>query len=62
MPLISRYSCRPCQSSEMVRFAVDHTLFLNLAFLALAAWLVWLQSGPGGGQGQAAAGASHARG
>lgn len=47
---------------EMVRFAVDHTLFLNLAFLALAAWLVWLQSGPGGGQGQAAAGASHARG
>ena len=32
---------------EMVRFAIDHTLFLNLAFLVLAAVLFWLHYGGG---------------
>ena len=32
--------------SEMVRFAVDHTLFLNLGFLAVAGVLIWLHLHP----------------
>jgi hypothetical protein len=27
---------------EMIRFAVDHALFLNIAWLAIAAVLLWL--------------------
>jgi hypothetical protein len=30
---------------EMVRFAIDHTFFLNLTFLAVAAALIWLPFG-----------------
>lgn len=33
---------------EMVRFAIDHTFFLNLAFLAVAAALLWLHFRGGG--------------
>lgn len=32
---------------EMVRFAVDHTLFLNIGFLAIAGALLWLHLGGG---------------
>jgi len=39
---------------EMVQFGVDHTLFLNLGFGAVAAALVWLHlRGPGGEQRRA---------
>jgi hypothetical protein len=34
-------SARP-SLQEMVRFAFDYTFFLNLAFGAVAAWLLWL--------------------
>ena len=34
---------------DMVRFAIDHTLFLNLAFLAIASVLLWLHFRGGGG-------------
>lgn len=34
---------------EMVRFAVDHTFFLNLAFGALAGWLLYLNFSGGRG-------------
>ncbi|MBI1406141.1 MAG: transporter [Caulobacter sp.] len=30
------------QVGQMVRFAIDHTFFLNLAFIAVAAAMVWL--------------------
>jgi uncharacterized membrane protein YraQ (UPF0718 family) len=39
---------------EMVRFAVDHTLFLNIGFLAVAAALVWLHFGGGSSEGEPA--------
>lgn len=35
---------------EMVRFAIDHTLFLNIVFLAIAAVLLWLHFRGGGGE------------
>jgi hypothetical protein len=34
-------TARP-ELQEMVHFAIDYTFFLNIAFLALAAWLTWL--------------------
>lgn len=37
---------------EMVRFAIDHTFFLNLAFGALAVWLLWLHFSGGHGERQ----------
>ena len=36
---------------EMVRFGIDHTFWLNLAFLAVAAALFWLHFGGGERQG-----------
>lgn len=33
---------------EMVRFAIDHTFFLNVAFLTVAAVLLWLHFRGGG--------------
>lgn len=41
---------------EMVRFAVDHTLFLNIGFAVVAALLAWLYTHPGGREA-----ADHAR-
>jgi hypothetical protein len=35
---------------DMVRFGIDYTFFLNLAFLALAAVLLWLHFRGGGGE------------
>jgi len=35
---------------EMVRFAIDHTFFLNLAFVAVAGALFWLHLRGGGGR------------
>lgn len=45
---------------EMVRFAIDHTFFLNLAFLAVAAGLLWLHFRGGGPDRQAAHNRRHA--
>lgn len=39
---------------EMVRFQIDYTFFLNLAFLAVAAVLLWLHFRGGGGHRQEA--------
>jgi uncharacterized membrane protein YraQ (UPF0718 family) len=39
---------------DMVRFAIDHTLFLNLAFLAIASVLLWLHFRGGGGSHKSA--------
>jgi uncharacterized protein len=50
---------------EMVRFAIDHTFFLNIAFLAIGAVLFWVgrRSGPSDGErrgkGQLAQGAAN---
>ncbi|WEX07192.1 hypothetical protein [Chelativorans sp. AA-79] len=35
---------------EMVRFAIDHTFFLNIALLALGATVLWLHLRRGGGE------------
>ncbi|HYH21403.1 MAG TPA: permease [Azospirillum sp.] len=35
---------------DMVRFAIDYTFFLNLAFGALAGWLLWMHLSGGHGQ------------
>ncbi len=45
---------------EMVRFAVDYTFWLNLAFLAVAAALVWLYWRGGPGEPQRASEGAHA--
>ncbi|KAA0686146.1 MULTISPECIES: permease [Azospirillum] len=45
---------------EMVRFAIDHTFFLNLAFGAVAAWLLWTHFSGGHGQRQTGEGDVHA--
>lgn len=39
--------------TEMVSFAIDHTFFLNLAFGAAAAALLWVGARPTGGRGEA---------
>ncbi|GAA4249454.1 hypothetical protein GCM10022293_12770 [Azospirillum formosense] len=38
--------------TDMVRFAIDHTFFLNLAFGALAGWLLWTHFSGGHGERQ----------
>jgi uncharacterized membrane protein YraQ (UPF0718 family) len=48
--LLGQIPSRRPELSEMVQFAVDHTLFLNLAFGVVAALLVWLHLRGGGAE------------
>jgi hypothetical protein len=45
---------------EMVRFAIDHTFFLNVGFLVIASVLLWLHFTGGGGREQETREARHA--